>query len=62
MGEFCAFDHRPPYSPLQEEINNLKAKIDDIKKEINTKNCEIFRALERIEIQLLNSRETQRLT
>ena len=59
FGEFCAFDHRPPYNPLQEEINTLKAKIDDLEKEIKSKNTEILQALERLEIQLADSRETK---
>lgn len=59
FGDFCAFDHRPPYNPLQEEINYLKAKIHDLEKEINSKNTEILHALQRIETQLVKSSETQ---
>ena len=61
FGEFCAFDHKPSYDPLQEEIKTLKAKIDVVEKEINLKNTEILHALERIEIamQQLKPRENQ---
>ena len=49
FGEYCAFDHAVPIDPVLEELEEIKAKLVAVEKEIDSKNSEILILVAKIE-------------
>ena len=60
FGDYCLYDHANRMDPVLEELKHVKAKLETVEKEIEEKNEEIKRVLERLELAInsLNNTNT----